>query len=214
MAGVPAKCTQCGHVFESGVIEIGPGVIGLKLSNNLVSCPQCRGTAKLADGKFNSTASGLELVSGPSRTRELIEQLRKIAQDARAKKLTSEEVLAEVADVNPELAAKLKGIGPWPVYGLILFLFWLVKGVSLDLKIDVNYLIDQAWLIANGERPERYLESAPPEFPHKPAPAPDALNSDPFGVGSNRLARRRAAAQDRKRPRMRRHDTKRAQPRT
>jgi hypothetical protein len=118
----------------------------------------------------------------------MIDELNRIAQKARAERLSTEDVLAEIADISPDLAKKLKAIGPWPVVGILIFLFWLVKSVSLDLKIDVNWLIDEAWHVAHGDDPKQHIGTQPPEF--DPAPQKRVPNRAP-----NRSARRRATAQ-------------------
>lgn len=204
MAGPPCKCTNCGFVFTASMIEIGPNVAGVTFKNCSVSCPNCGGIASVGDGTYNSVEDALSLVAGPSSTTSLINELRRIAEEARQNKLTAKEVLAEIADVSPDLAAKLGGIGSWPAVGLILLLFWIVKSVSLDLKIDFNWLIDQAWHISHGQDPERHLDSSPPPFPYDPEPQPsDPLTDAPTMAAfssptTNRHARRKAAARSRK----------------
>lgn len=198
MAGPPCKCTKCGLVFSAPLIEIGPNVAGVTFENCSVSCPQCGGIARVGDGTYNAVGDALSLMAGPPSTKTLLDELMRIADEARKNNLTAMEVLAEIADVSPDLATKLRGIGSWPTIGLILLLFWIVKSVSLDLKIDFNWLIDQAWHIAHGQDPERHLDSPPPEFPFDPEPPPSGPLTDSPTLAAlsapNRNARRKAAS--------------------
>jgi hypothetical protein len=149
---------------------------------------------------YTRVGDALRLDAGPSNTRQIIDQLNRVAQKARDERLSAEEVLAEIADINPDLAKKLKSIGPWPVVGILIFLFWLVKSVTLDLRVDVNWLIDQAWHLSHGQDPDQHLNTSPPDFPLRPQ-APSALRRTPFNqaiveaTSPNRNARRRTTAE-------------------
>ena len=202
MAGPPCKCSTCGLVFETGLVEIEDGVLGSTFQNCSVSCPRCGGLAKIGDGTYDSVGEVLKLVSGPSDTFTLVAELEKIATNARNKGLTAQDILTEIAGVSPDLATKLNGIGPWPVVGLLLFLFWIVKSVTLDINVDFNWLIDQAWHISHGEDPDAHLDSLPPQFPDGPAshqsPFPEPIIAHVTTTPLNRQARRRAAAQKRR----------------
>jgi len=182
------------------MIEIDAGVSGITIVGCTVDCPRCGGRAVIGDGTYSNVGDELRLDAGPLSTRSIISELNRIAKNAQEKRLTTDEVLAEIADVSPELATKLKGIGSWPVVGIVLLLFWLVKSVTLDLKVDVNWLIDQAWHIAHGQDPESHLDTAPPPFPEPPTPVqPKQTPFDPpvlaAQMAPNRHARRRAASE-------------------
>lgn len=196
MAGPPCRCSNCAFVFETPLIEVAPGII---IQGCAVECPRCGGPAVIGDGTYSNVRDELRLDAGPLSTRAMIDELNRIAKKAREKNFTAEEVLAEIADVSPELATKLKGLGPWPVVGIMLLLFWLVKSVNLDLRVDVNWLIDQAWHIAHGEDPDSHLDSPPPQFPEQSSPAqPKPMPLDPPVLAApivpNRRARRRESS--------------------
>jgi hypothetical protein len=135
------------------------------------------------------------------KTRGIIDELNQLAEKARAERLSTDEVLAELADISPDLAKKLRSIGPWPAVGLIMLLFWLVKSFTLDLHVDVNWLIDEAWHLSHGEDPVQHIGTHPPElpaeivqrplFPKKPSPFETAIIQN---AAPNRHARRRASA--------------------
>lgn len=184
---------------------MGPGASGVTFENVAVSCPQCGRMARLGDGIYSVDGDQLRLDAGPLNTRQMISELQRIAEAARENKLTTEEILAEIADVSPDLARKLRGIGSWPVLGLALVLFWIIKSFTLDVKIDFNWLIDEAWHVAHGEDPVQHLDSNPPKPLQPISPSRPKRNplEQPNLAGlparaSNRLARRKAAAERRR----------------
>jgi hypothetical protein len=201
MAGPPCKCTRCGYVFQTGQIEIGPNVTGITFQGCATNCPKCGGVASIADGTYSNRGDGLKLDAGPLKTRGIINELNRLAEKARAERLSTEDVLAELADISPDLAKKLRAIGPWPAVGLIMLLFWLVKSFSLDLHVDVNWLIDEAWHLSHGQDPAQHIGTPPPQvpaeiaqrplFPKKPTPFETAIIQS---TAPNRHARRRALA--------------------
>jgi hypothetical protein len=206
MAGAPCHCTKCGYVFQTSVVDFGPGASATFFDCG-TDCPQCGGYARIGDGSYTQVGDGLRLDAGPLSTRQIINQLNRVANKARSESLTTEEVLAEIADVSPDLATKLKSIGPWPVVGLLIFLFWLVKSVSLDIRVDVNWLIDQAWHLSHGPDPTQHVDTPPPSLPSERPRSPHQPSKSPFeqtiaqSDAPNRNARRRSAAIARRRRR-------------
>jgi hypothetical protein len=165
----PAKCTRCGHVFVAvGSISMGPGA-GATIIGSGTNCPRCGGYAQIGDGTYMGTATGVALQSGPPSTRAMIAQLYGVAKRAKEEDLSVKEIIAEVAEINPALAKKLEKRG-LPVFVLIVFLFLFVRHISIEAKIDVNHLLDQAYHIAKGQDPEQHLEEL--------AKKPDAKSSE------------------------------------
>jgi hypothetical protein len=156
--------------------------------------------AQIADGTYSRSGDRLRLDAGPLKTRTIIDELNRLAEKAKAEHLSTEEVLAELADISPDLAKKLRAIGPWPTVGLVILLFWLVKSFSLDLRVDVNWLIDEAWHLSHGEDPMQHIGTPPPEYPPEIAQQPLRPKESPLerviiqSSAPNRQARRRAAA--------------------
>lgn len=77
MANIPARCRQCGHVWD------GAGAVGLTGGANVVNygsttqCPKCGGPADLADGHFTTDSDDdLVIVDGPQWSHDFIESLR------------------------------------------------------------------------------------------------------------------------------------------
>lgn len=203
MAGPPSICPACGLLFESNLIDIGPSVTGITFENCSVSCPRCNNIARIADGTYSSVQDTLELISGPKSSRDTLEALRGLVQRSQNENLTAKEIIREISGISPEFAKKIEQGRSWPAVGLILFLVWMIKSVSLDIRIDFNWLVDQAWHISHGEHPERHLDSdAPPAFPYDPPHEPPPFPIEQVTLAStsseNRQIRRAAAARRRK----------------
>jgi hypothetical protein len=45
---------------------------------------------------------------------------------------------------------------------LILIVIWFAKSVTLDIKVDLNKLIEQAYHLSQGQDPEQHLDTDPP----------------------------------------------------
>ena len=203
MAGPPSKCPACGLLFESGLINVGQGVVGITFKNVGVSCPRCGSVARVADGTYSSVRETLELISGPKSSRDTFEALRKLAERSRSENLTAKEIIREMSGISPEFTKKITQGRSWPAVGLILLLIWMIKSVSLDIRIDFNWLVDQAWHISHGDDPEHHLDSdGPPAFPYDPPPEAPSLPLERVTMASasteNRQMRRAAAARRRK----------------
>lgn len=176
------------------------------------TCPRCGGRANIGSGRYRVNAGEVEIISGLPSTFELFEALREVVDRAKAKAkqgtAQAEEILAEVADVSPELANKLRAKHTFPVFVLILLLVWLIKSVELKIDIDLNHLIDQAYHVMQGDDPELHLDTPVPAAPNllpppsRPEPSqlpPTTLAGKP-AIPPNRQARRKQKAQARRRP--------------
>lgn len=172
MAGPPAKCLNpaCQHVFVMSGFFGGPGTAAnIHLQGNVTNCPRCGSPAAMGDGVYEYSGGELRLVNGPPLTRAMVAKLAEITQAAKAKRIEAEELLAEVADVSPELAQKLRSHG-FGYFAIMLLLIWLLKSVSLEIKIDLNELIDQAREVSSEvddpsilDAPLPYTQPAPRE---------------------------------------------------
>ncbi len=173
MAGPPARCLspKCGYVFEMANMFGGSGTIAnLHMEGNSTTCPRCGSNASLGDGVYEYSDGVLKLKHGPPLTRAMIDGLAGIARAAKAKTIETEELLAEIADVSPDLAAKLRerGLG---YFVIVLVLIWLIKSVSLNITVDVNKLIEQARGAAS--------ENSTPSVLEMPLPAPELESNEP-----------------------------------
>jgi hypothetical protein len=136
-------------------------------------CPKCGGSIEIKEGMFHIADGGYRLVDAPSDTHQTFARLTDIAMRARdrlrEKTIESEEILAEIADVSPQLATKLRAKG-LPIFVLVLVLLWMIKSFELGVKVDLNHLIGQAYHWSHGEDPDEHLD-APLPPPPKPGPA-------------------------------------------
>jgi hypothetical protein len=211
--GVPAKCLVCKFEFAAPGIFGGGGGGSLTLSGGGTNCPRCGGFAAFGSGRYTLVGNHLDFQSGPPATAELISRLRGIATRARDKVKTgtadAEQILAEVAQVSPDLAKKLRAKHALPTFVLILLLIWLVKSFELSIKVDLNHLLDQAYHVWQGDDPAAHLDDPPPKPPAAPAPSNKGPEPLPelapatvaiHAILPNRQARRRRQAQARKRP--------------
>lgn len=74
---LPARCTRCGHQFQpEGGIFVADGSMRNTFSNNSVRCPQCGGRALFVEGELNVVDGGIEMLSGPQWSWDLVEELR------------------------------------------------------------------------------------------------------------------------------------------
>jgi hypothetical protein len=171
MASPPAKCknARCGHIFPATAFQFSNS-FGITFENCSTNCPRCGSRADIGDGVYNMPGNSIELVNGPPLTAQMMSQLDLLVSQVKAGVITAEEFLPEIAGVSPEFAKKIRDRGLLP-FASILFIIWLLKGVSLDIKIDINRLIDQAREV-NLERSDRPInfdddnDIPAPDFEH------------------------------------------------
>lgn len=194
LGGPAAKCQKCGLVFEAKQIIGGAGSIeSLVITGCEVQC-RCGGTAIIGDAIYKYQEELFQLKSGDARTWKMFDRLQEIADRARANsEIKAEELLAEVSEVNPDLAKKLRSRLGLRAAAIILALYWLIKSVSLNIEIDVSKVIDQVHHLSKGEDPEQHYDNHPPELPvpqEEPMlPAPTILAGLPSGLPSRQQLR-------------------------
>ena len=168
MASPPAKCTNvfCGYVFPATAFDFSNS-FGITIKNCSVDCPKCGSGAQVGDGVYNAPGNKIELVNGPPLTAQMMLQLGHLVQKVKSGALRAEEFLPEIADVSPELAKKIREHG-LPSFVVILIIIWLIKSVSLNITVDINRLIDQAFEVssARASRPINFEDETD-------IPAPD-----------------------------------------
>ncbi len=197
--GLLATCQSCGLTFLArGLIG---GTLNAHIKNIGTNCVQCGGRAVLHDGVYTIRNNETVNIAGSEITKESFAKLRdlytKHKSAAQEEKFSATELLAEIAGVSPELAEKLRRTKGMNVAVALLALFWLINSVKLDIKIDLNRLIDQAFsLVEKSSSPSNILLDPPP-FPTNELP-PTKMVGQGRGEPS-RQARRRQASQERKR---------------
>ena len=174
MPAIPAFCLSCGRVFASQMFGFGPGAhVRIFSEGNMESCPYCGGMAQTADGVFQVTDDVLKVVSAPQITRDMLAALQVIIRNAFTEKKPVEEVAQEVEKIDASLGPLIRSSATRGNYliALLLILYTIqrILSVSLDMKLDVNQLLDQ---ILNGPSPV-IMTPAPPARPvEQPAPLP------------------------------------------
>ena len=163
MADVPAYCEKCKLAFAVANV-FGADIGDLYMTGNVTECPKCHGTARFIDGHFKVAGNSMEFISGPNASRVLLDRLKRVVEQAREKQTDAVELLAEIADVSPQLANKLKSKHNLSVVMMMLVIIWLIKSVELNVKIDMNKLIDEAYHVSQGQDPEAHLNLNPATF--------------------------------------------------
>ncbi len=117
---LPAICDQCGRIWVPRAIALGAGVQGVTISNVSVSpCPYCGGSGHIPDGVYESTESGVRLITrlDPRQRRavaevferarledsdqeELARAIEKLADDQAGNAESVRELAAEVRRLN------------------------------------------------------------------------------------------------------------------
>lgn len=190
---VICKCRVCG--LEFGMTGLIGGSANIVMKGNSTTCLKCGALADILDGTYKMRDSRIEEISGPALTIEIARRLGVIVDKAkRQPDLLASELVAEIADVSPELAAKIAKRG-WGIWALLLLLIWLIKSVELNVSLDVNRLIDQLEVM------EQKSESVDTNFNEYPIPEDAIIDSSatqtivaaPIGLLPNRKERRRKA---------------------
>lgn len=147
MVGLGCKCTICGHEFSAPnfIATSGPSTLRLKMSGNITQCPRCGSRARVLDGTFSASESGLEIENAPNETRRVYERLnllkKKAVKDPSSVK--AEDVVKELgitSNRSSRLVTKIISMK-----GIVLFLT-LITGVMQEANgatLDVNELITQ-----------------------------------------------------------------------
>lgn len=197
---LPCKCLQCGFEFAQANLVGGTGTV--TVTGGTTTCPNCGGRAKMLDGIFTFDNDHVTAVEGPLQTLLSANRLGIILKKAKSGDIEAEEIIAEIAGISPELAKKIISKGGLTVFGLILLLIWLIKSVQIDIKVDLNRLIDQA-----SEQQNSYLSSEKPKIEDLPIPEDAIMKRPPretIAAGprpnqGNRKERRRQAALSKRR---------------
>lgn len=171
MAGLPSKCTQCGHVFaSSGIVIVGATQVTTK--NNTVSCPKCGGRAKGVEGQFSLKNDSFTPISASRSDLEILRQLYSKAKQAGESQEDREELVREVEAISPALA---KAISPYalsyPTTIFVAFLFLLLSrcdfSFNTNVTLDLNEAIDQVIQMIESEDSEELKAEASKEIEEK-----------------------------------------------
>ena len=146
---IPALCTQCGALFPSRLLDIGPGVQikNLTLNNNSESCPHCGGLARAAEGLFSVAENAISIIKAPRLTKHMLQAFEALVRDAYNKKREPDEVAAAAETIDPDLGKLIRHAGEnrFLYTSALLVILMAIKSCSTNISItlDVNQLIDQ-----------------------------------------------------------------------
>jgi hypothetical protein len=130
----PAYCPNCKSIFPARAIEISGGA-QIGISNILTNCPVCGfENARVSEGVFKATNDAIELITGPSTSRAMLESLREIAQKVQSKKITQEQALAEAKTISPTAVTLLEKFFTFGIPALAL----LISIISVHLQNEGN----------------------------------------------------------------------------
>lgn len=141
---VPAQCTKCGTIFWSRQYDFTMSK-RLRLGNNWESCiaSGCSGMARLADGLFDFTSEGIEVLSAPEITHEMIAALRKRISSKRNSYTSVDELRKDISEIHPSFSQLIAGILTNQEYliggiGLILSIIQIWIALSQNQSIQVE----------------------------------------------------------------------------
>lgn len=144
MAGVPAYCRHCGTVYISRAIDIEFSS-NIRLSGNTDTCPNCGRRAYLVDGVFNEFGRGLELVSGPQLTKDILRQFADLIERAGNNEISVSELEQQAAALDPQLGEAIKQIRAVSGFPIVILLLILAALKSCNFNINVNVDLNQLW---------------------------------------------------------------------
>ena len=155
MPRLPAICTKCGNLFQSGFAFEGPGIIQTENCSS-GPCPFCGEMGTVPDGVYSVlTKTALIFTSGVV-VKNQLEQFVQTLKTSIQAKTESEELSKQIKKEHPELSSIADAL-PKTRNELYLFLTLLVTLVTLIIntcksknsapeinQTNINYYINQA----------------------------------------------------------------------
>lgn len=146
---ITASCPNCGAVFNSAFADMfGGNVRGLSMRGNVETCPQCGALANTAEGTFDIIDGVAQLIAGNKFSANDLAAFEKMIRESYLKKSPSDQLVKEASALNPALGEAVRmaasgGAKTWAT--MLVFMFLMVKScsVNVDVKLDLNQLIDQ-----------------------------------------------------------------------
>jgi hypothetical protein len=180
MVGIPARCERCGHVFASPLVQ-GFGAT-INFSSVGTPCPKCGANANIVEGSFHYSQEGeIDGIIAPPLTHKIINELRRITENAKQNMPSEDELLASVQEVSPELAEKIspllkkKGVAV-VIYLILLLLSQVNINIEIKATLDLNKLFDQVVEKASreesSEKAENQADAATVNVDQSKSPAP------------------------------------------
>ncbi|RWC17055.1 MAG: hypothetical protein EOS51_18165 [Mesorhizobium sp.] len=195
MADIPAYCPHCGNIFRSA-IQISPK--RLKISGHPTeTCPRCHGEARTIEGVFDASGDILRMLSGPDITPAILKRFASMLRKAQEEEITEQELITQAEEIKPGLGKAIKNVA---AKGGLMIVLWIIFTAlqncqfSLDAKVDVNRLVDQAVEILEDEEQPMLPGSAP-----IPTPRVEPASKEPASRQVRRQMERRDAKSKRRR---------------
>ncbi len=107
MFRLPAFCENCQIVFPSNE-AINNGNRNLTVTGCMMTCPQCKEFADVAEGAFTMEKDVLDILSSPDESRRLLDLFAKQVSQAIANDTRADQLLKEIETLNPKMAAFIK----------------------------------------------------------------------------------------------------------
>ena len=193
MVAIPVHCPHCGAIFRSRGLSIfespafaESSVQRVTLGGNRETCINCGKMANIVDGVFDASENALKLLQGPQITVDVLRAFSELLERAHENTITPDELQTEAEKLNPELGKAVAEIRKRPDF-LIVATVLLIAAVrscdfSLETKVDLNQLLDQAFAIVEHVSPSH----SPPEGDSQgTAGNKKKGGADPAGGGSN-----------------------------
>lgn len=145
MVAIPAWCPNCNKMVDgSAGIHVEGTVTGLTLNGNEITCPECRGRARVIEGTFNVTEGIIEVVTASPWTRYQLAKyqsaLRWAAENYAERPRAA---IRRIEKVSPETATYIRRLrdGPYTRSDIIALLslmatvvFGILQFVTSDEK--------------------------------------------------------------------------------
>jgi hypothetical protein len=98
--------SNCQAIFQvENIFNFGEAhILNLRLENNTVKCPVCKGNAKILDGIYNYTNSIYNFVDGPLESIEKLERLKQLLRQNLFDEKSREQVINEIALISNSTA--------------------------------------------------------------------------------------------------------------
>ena len=109
MPSVPAVCTDCDFVFNSG-IEMSGGATA-HLSNNRWTCPRCSGAAFIPEGFYEAVGDTLRVLLTSKRSLSDLQALLAALKREKSAQPSAEAVTETIKQYIPELVEPLRSDG-------------------------------------------------------------------------------------------------------
>ena len=163
---VPVHCPNCDQIFASRAYSI-TGASGITFVNCKESCIFCGHMATVADGTYDARAGIVEFLSGPERSRELLDRLGELTTQILRGDKSAGQVISEAHQESNELGEIAESLfsdkNSFGFNALLLLLFLILSRTSINLDIDVNDIIRQATESTPQQIYQRYQEVSRPD---------------------------------------------------